>query len=90
MYLSLVKRKIKTILPIFKILLFPSQDFSDLNFDIICFIFRLNIAELCNFKIQFSLYKNFQVLTDHHIEVTMLTKTQQSFVKLFLLSGWKI
>ena len=49
MYLSSVKHKIKTIGPIFKILLFPSQDVSNLNFDMLLFIFRFNLAELRNF-----------------------------------------
>ena len=49
MYLSLVKHTIKTILSIFKILLFLNQDFSYLNFGILPFIFRFNLAELCNF-----------------------------------------
>ena len=39
MYLSLVEHKIKTIWPIFKILLCPSKDFSSLNFVILLFHF---------------------------------------------------
>ena len=46
MYLSLVKRKMKTILSLFRILLCLSQDFSNFNFDIVPFIFRFNLAEL--------------------------------------------
>ena len=49
MYLSLAERKMKTIRPIFNILLFLSQDFFNLDFDILRFIFRFNLAKLCNF-----------------------------------------
>ena len=55
MYLALVKRKMKTVSSLFRILLFLSQDFSKLKFDILPFIFRFNLAELHYLQIQFSL-----------------------------------
>ena len=49
MYLSLLERKLKTTSPIFKIIAVLNQDFSDLNFDILLFIFRFILAQLLNF-----------------------------------------
>ena len=49
MYFSLIKRKIKTIPPIFKILAFLNQDFFNLNFDKLFYIFHFVSTELFNF-----------------------------------------
>ena len=48
MHHSLIELKIKTIQPIFRLLVFLSQDFSDLNFDTLPFVFSFNLAELYN------------------------------------------
>ena len=59
MYLSLVEGKIKTIWPIFKILLFPSQDFSNLNSIYYFLFFVLIWPSYVTFKFDFC-FKNRQ------------------------------
>ena len=52
MYLSLIRRKHKTVSLIFKILTFPNHDFSNLNFETLLSIFPFILAELFDFKIR--------------------------------------
>ena len=49
MYFSLIERKLRTTSLIFEILTFLNQDFSDLNFYELLFIFRFILAKLLNF-----------------------------------------